>query len=117
VILADTSVWIDHLRQGNAELAGLLEASEIVCHPFVTGEIALGHLKRRAEILSLLAALPQARLATHDEVLGFIEEHGLVASGLGWVDAHLLCAALDGSRLWTFDRRLAGVAARLGLGT
>jgi len=116
VILADTSVWVDHLRQGNTRLASLLDATEIVCHPFVTGEVALGHLRRREEILALLAALPQAMLATHEEVLGFVEEHGLVASGLGWVDAHLLCAAaLDRSRLWTFDRRLAAVAVRLGL--
>jgi predicted nucleic acid-binding protein len=116
VILADTSVWVDHLRQGNARLERLLGDSRILCHPFVTGELALGHLRRRAEILALLANLPQASPAAHAEVLGFVEENRLVGSGLGWVDVHLLCAAaLERAQLWTLDRRLAGAAARLGL--
>jgi len=116
VILADTSIWVDHLRHGDARLAALLEESRIVCHPFVTGELALGHLRRRAEVLALLADLPQAAAAAHREVLGFIEKHALAGSGLGWVDVHLLCAAaLEHARLWTRDRRLAAIAARLGL--
>jgi predicted nucleic acid-binding protein len=116
VILADTSVWIDHLRQGEPRLAGLLEEGQIVCHPFVTGELALGHLQRRAEILTLLANLPQTVPAAHEEVLRFVERYTLQGTGLGWVDVHLLCsAARDRSQLWTFDRRLAAAAARLGL--
>ena len=94
----------------------LLRNAQVVGHPFVTGELALGHLRRRAEILSLLASLPAAPQAEHEEVLHFVAEHALAGAGLGWVDAHLLCAAaLDRSRLWTLDRRLAAAAARLGL--
>jgi len=116
VILVDTSVWVDHLRHGSPRLAGLLETGEVVGHPFVSGEVALGHLRNRAEILALLASLPQAVTAVHDEVLGFVEQYSLAGSGLGWVDVHLLCAAVfDRSRLWTLDRRLHAAAERLGV--
>ena len=117
MILADTSVWVDHLRHGNVRLEALLREARVVGHPFVTGELALGHLRRRAEILALLASLPQASSAEHEEVLRFVAAHALAGSGLGWVDVQLLCAAaLDRSKLWTLDRRLAAVATRLGLG-
>ncbi len=116
MILVDTSVWVEHLRRGHPRLGKLLVEAEVLGHPFVLGEIALGHLRRRAEILGLFAALPQAEVAHHDEVLAFVEQHHLPASGIGWVDAHLLAsAALSAARLWTLDRRLAGVAARLDL--
>lgn len=116
MILVDTSIWVDHLRRGDPRLADLLATAQVVCHPFVIGELALGHLRRRAEILTLLANLPQAVPAAQEEVLGFIEEHSLLGSGLGWVDVHLLTAAArDGSHFWTSDRRLAAAAARLGL--
>jgi len=117
VILADTSVWVDHLRHANIRMAALLEEGDIAGHPFVVGELALGHLKQRREILALLADLPQATLADHKEVLHFVDQKGLAGSGLGWVDVHLLAAAaLDRSGLWTLDRRLATVASSLGLG-
>jgi predicted nucleic acid-binding protein len=117
VILADTSVWVDHLRQDNPRLRNLLTDALVVGHLFVTGEVAMGHLRRREEILTLLGNLPQAVQADHEEVLRFVAEHELAGSGLGWIDAHLLCsAALDHSRLWTFDRRLAAAASKLGLG-
>jgi predicted nucleic acid-binding protein len=107
---------VDHLRHGNARLAALLGQAQVVGHPFVTGEIALGYLKRREEILALLASLPQATVADHDEVLRFVDDNELAGSGLGWIDVHLLAAAmLDRSWLWTLDRRLAGVSSRLGL--
>ena len=117
MILADTSVWVDHLRRANVRMAALLEEGEIAGHPFVIGELALGHLKERREILELLANLPQSTLADHEEVLRFVEQRELARSGLGWVDVHLLAAAaLDRSGLWTLDRRLAAVASSFGLG-
>ena len=116
MILVDTSIWVDHLRRGRADLAALLEGGEVLCHPFVIGEIALGQLRRRAEILGLLAVLPSAPVALHDEVLGFIEAHRLAARGIGWVDAHLLASAsLAGSQVWTADRRLSAAAHSLDL--
>jgi predicted nucleic acid-binding protein len=112
--LVDTSVWIDHLRRGNATLAARLRKGEVECHPFVIGELASGNLMRRAELLSLLGALPQAPQAHHDEVLALIASKRLMGRGLGWVDVHLLASALLGrTSLWTLDRRLAAQASAL----
>jgi hypothetical protein len=117
VILVDTSVWIDHLRAGNARLVGLLGNGEVLGHPFVVGELSLGNLRSRAAVLHSLARLPQAIVATDAEVLGFIDRHGLGGSGIGYIDAHLLAAIRlsPGARLWTIDRRLGAVATRLNL--
>ena len=116
MILVDTSVWVEHLRRGEPRLEERLLAAEVAGHPFVLGELALGYLKRRDEILELLGALPQVEIAEHDEVLAFITRRRLNGAGIGWVDAHLLAAAaLAGIGLWTLDRRLATVAADLDL--
>lgn len=117
MILVDTSIWIDHLCTGNATLARLLGNGAVVGHPWVTGELALGNLTRRDEILRLLAALPQATRARTHEVLRLIEQEALYGAGIGYVDAHLLAAArlTAGTRLWTGDKRLLAVATRLGL--
>jgi predicted nucleic acid-binding protein len=117
VILVDTSVWVSHMSAGNDRLARLLEQEEVACHPFVIGELACGDLKSRDAILSLLDALPQTVVADPEEVLAFVGAHRLWGKGLGYVDAHLLAAALlGGVPLWTADRRLAEAAASLGCG-
>lgn len=114
--LVDTSVWIDHFRSGSRALAALLEQGEVLTHPFVVGEVACGHLRKRAEILDLMNALPSAALADHDDVLGFVERHRLYGHGIGWVDAHLLAAAqLSDAGLWTLDARLRRAAGRVGV--
>jgi predicted nucleic acid-binding protein len=115
VILADTSVWIEHLRSGSSKLAALLEQGRVLQHPFVRGELACGNLANRREVLDLLGRLPAAPVATDGEALAFIESRQLMARGIGYVDVHLLAAAVlaDGARLWTRDRRLAGVAVEL----
>lgn len=117
MILADTSVWVEHFRQGEPRLVRTLEAGEVLGHPHVLGELALDNLEQRALILELLAALPQAESATETEVLTLIESARLHGRGTGYVDAHLLAAVrlTPEARLWTFDRRLAAVAADLGL--
>ncbi|HSL21473.1 MAG TPA: PIN domain-containing protein [Vicinamibacterales bacterium] len=116
MILVDTSVWVNHLRSSDGRLAAALADGRAGVHRFVIGELALGQLRRRGEILTLLRALPDAGEATHDEVHELVESHRLAGSGIGWIDAHLLCAArLAGWQLWTADRRLASVAARLDL--
>lgn len=117
MILLDTSAWIDHLRQGDAQVASVLESGLVLSHPFVIGELACGQLKSRAEILGLLAALPQARLAQEQEVLFFIERHKLMGRGIGYIDAHVLTATAltEGARLWTRDKRLDLLARELGI--
>ncbi|MGB3685702.1 MAG: PIN domain-containing protein [Ornithinimicrobium sp.] len=117
MILVDTSIWIDHLRAGDPELVALLQDGQVLAHPWVTGEIALGQLSRRSEILGLLRNLPQATVATDVEVFSLIEDRQLFGLGVGYVDAHLLAAALltPDARLWTRDKRLANVAVRHGL--
>jgi predicted nucleic acid-binding protein len=115
-MLVDTSVWIAHLRSGSQALSAALEAGEVWCHPFVVGELALGNLQNREEILSLLQALPPVETATHKEVLALVQERSLMGRGLGWVDVHLLASALlTGVRLWTLDRRLRVTAEEMGL--
>ena len=117
MILVDTSVWIDHLRCRNQYLAELLEADEVVIHPFVIGELACGNIQNRAEILSLLRALPLATKAGNDEVLQLIGRRKLQGKGLGLIDIHLLASCLiERSSLLTKDARLAAVAADMGLG-
>lgn len=117
MILVDTSIWIDHLRAGNPELSELLQEGRVLAHPWVTGELALGHLSHRNEILGLLHNLPQATVATDTEVLTLIESRHLAGLGIGYVDAHLLAATLltPQARLWTRDKRLAATAVRHGL--
>lgn len=117
MILVDTSVWVDHLRRADTELADALERGVVVMHPFVVGELACGNLSDREEFLELLQDLPAAVVADSGEVLGFIERHGLYGKGIGYVDVHLLAsvALTDGSKLWTRDKRLRSVAQGLAL--
>lgn len=116
MILADTSVWVEHLRRRNQRLAALLLDQAIVIHPFVIGELALGTGSTSTEWFVLLGELPQAPQASHQEALHFVKERALGGSGIGWIDAHLLCGAvLARARLWTLDRRLAAAAERLGI--
>lgn len=117
MILVDTSIWVEHLRTGDERLTTWLNRGEVLGHPYVMGELALGKLQRRAAFLSHLQDLPQAVVASDEEVLRLIDRHALFGRGVGYVDAHLLAAALltAGSKLWTRDRRLQAVAAQLDL--
>ncbi len=115
-MLVDTSVWIDHLRHGDADLKAALLAGQVAIHPFVVGEIACGGLRARAEVLGLLQALPQLPPATDKEVLFFMEAHALMGRGIGYIDMHLLAAVrLGGRTLWTRDKRLHAISVDLGL--
>ncbi len=117
MILVDTSIWIEHLRHGEKSLETLLNGSRVLTHQFVIGELACGNLRSRTEILKLLRGLPQAPVASQEEVLFFIESNELMGQGIGFIDAHLLAATAMSatSRVWTLDKRLGRVAASLGL--
>ena len=117
MVLVDTSVWVVHLRNGNSGLETLLHEGHVVCHPFVVGELACGNLKNRAEILSLLQALPVATQVEHEEVMKFIEDHTLIGKGLGYIDIHLIASAiLPDIPLWTVDKKLNEISSKLGIG-
>lgn len=113
MILVDTSVWIDHLRNGNALLSNLLEENRVVTHPLVLGELSVGNISRRSTFLQLVRNLPVASEASHQEVIDFIEKHRMWSKGVGYFDLHLLCASLiDDIPLWTLDKRLSAIAKK-----
>lgn len=118
MILADTSVWIDHFRTGNQELRRYLHQGQIVIHPFVIAELALGSLRQRSKTLALLDLLPQIRVAQMSELRHLIETHRLYAQGVGLVDVHLIASVLihPGTVLWTRDKPLRRAAEALGIG-
>lgn len=118
MIIVDTSVWVDHFREPIEELEQLAAAVLIVQHPFVTGELALGTLRERQTTIDYLSRdLPRARVASEHEFLTFVTRQGLVESGIGFVDSHLLasCRLEPGTRLWTRDKRLARWAQDSGV--
>ena len=116
MVLVDTSVWVSHLREGTIGLDALLNKGQVVCHPFIIGELACGNLKNRSGILSLLQALPMAISVEHEEVMQFIETHSLMGKGLGFIDMHLLASAvLTKVPLWTLDRKLNETSLKLGM--
>lgn len=115
-VLVDTSVWVDHLRKGDAHLAQLLDNGQVLCHPFIIGELACGNLKNRAEVLGALSELERTPAIEFDEYMQFIDQNRLFGIGIGFVDVHLLASALLADvALWTVDKRLRKVALDLGV--
>ncbi len=116
-VLVDTSVWVGHFKQKNQHLVALLEDGMVVCHPYVVAEIACGTPPNRRAIISLLAELESAPVATQTELLAMVEIQRLYGRGCGLVDMSLLAAALLSNRalLWTMDKRLDQVASELNM--
>ena len=117
MILADTSVWVDHFRFGDADLSDLLRNRSVLMHPFVLAELALGSLSQRIKTLTLLEQLPSCKVAMLMEVREMIDKRSLYTRGIGLIDAHLVASALIDPRatLWTRDKRLRTVAEELGI--
>jgi len=117
MILADTTIWIDHFRSENAEMRRQLDRRNIVIHPFITGELALGSLRERVRTLAWLEFLPRVRVAQIGEVRQMIEMRSLYSRGIGLIDAHLIASCLihPSTLLWTCDQRLSDVAKALGI--
>ena len=117
MVLVDTSVWVDHLQRTNAELTVLLNSNQVLIHPFVVGELALGSLQQRSVVIEALSNLPLATKANDSEVMQFITANALHGMGIGYVDAHLLAATklTPTAKLLTLDKRLQAAAHKLGL--
>jgi len=116
VILVDTSVWIEHLSGRSPRMSSLIEKRRVLQHPFVTGELACGHLRDRDRLLPDLVRLPQAPVIGQRRVLRLLEEAHLFGLGLAWVDVHLLASAqATRTPIWTHDRSLEHAATRLGV--
>jgi len=117
IVLADTSVWTDHIRNGDAQMQVLADGERLLMHPYVIAELRMGNLKRRKTFLSGLHEMDMAVRASDEEVAALVENHRLFGSGIGWIDVHLLTSVLlmDEVRLWTRDRRLNAAAQRLGV--
>jgi len=117
MVLADSSVWIDHFRSPTRELQRVIETGCLVVHRMLIAELALGWVPDRLNLLSLMRAMPMIDQVSDDDLLTFIERHQLMSVGIGLVDAHFLASvhAAEGARLWTRDKRLASQAERLGL--
>lgn len=116
-VLVDTSVWVEFIRAGNAQLSQLLQKNQVLMHDMVIGEIACGSAPRRKERLEAMDNLPKVAVAGHLEVLRFIDRHQLFGCGVGYVDNHLLAACIlqADCALWSHDKRLRGAAERLGI--
>ncbi len=116
MILADTSVWIDHFRSADPRLTEMLYQNLVTMHPWVVGELACGNLRDRKKTLSFLRELPSASVVSGDEVLELIERHKLMGKGIGLIDTQLIAsAAIDSHELWTNDLRQLRIAQSLGI--
>jgi len=117
VILADTSVWIDHLRAGDHRMQGLLDSEQIIMHPMIVAELGLGSVRQRARTLAELDGLLEVKAAQLSEVRRMIEVWRLYGKGIGLIDAHLIasCLITPGTQLWTRDVALKGVAKAVGI--
>ena len=117
MVLVDTSVWIDHFRKHEDVLSDLLIKNNVLTHPFVRGELALGNLRQRDSILNLLDNLPQAIVVYAEEINFFIEKNALFGLGIGLIDAHLLASTqiAENTKLWTRDRKLMAAAMQLNI--
>jgi predicted nucleic acid-binding protein len=114
-ILADTSVWVDYLRHKNAPILDHLRLGDVVMHDYVVGEMALGGISQTK--LAMFKQMRRCHCASHDEVMHLVAERHLAGRGLGYVDSHLLAAALIGRlQLWTLDKALQNAAHEFGCG-
>lgn len=117
MILADTTLWIDYFRSGNAAMRKQLAEAQIATHPFIIAELSLGSLRERRKTLAYLEMLPQVQVAELGEVRRMVEAQALYSKGIGLTDAHLIASTLitPSTMLWTQDKRLRSVADGLGI--
>lgn len=117
MVLVDTSVWVDHLRQGDKVLVDLLMLGQVCMHPMIIGELACGNLHKRDQLIALWQGLPSITEASHSEALYCLAQNDLSGKGIGFVELHLISATLltPSTLIWTRDRRLKAAAQALNI--
>jgi predicted nucleic acid-binding protein len=115
MIVVDSSIWIDHFHVGVPHLGELLLREHALMHPHVLGEISLGSIRKRDEVMARFLILPVPNVAREGHLLTLIKQENLWSTGIGYSDAHILASALltPGGQLWTRDKRLQIQAERL----
>ena len=118
-VLVDTSVWIRGLSNHEPwrrRLEHLLAGRDVRAHELIYGELLIGDKSGRTGSLADYELLPKAASVTHAEVVQLVSNGQLHGLGIGWIDAHLLAAALvDKLKLWTADPHLATLAKEFGV--
>lgn len=117
MIVADTSVWINHFRVTDLTLSKALDDDEVLMHPFVLGELALGSLRQREATIANFASYERMPMASDEDVLTLIAKTPLYNRGIGYIDSHLIMSCLlhGTCKLLTRDRRLFQAAVELGI--
>jgi|SRR6267142_600869 len=121
MILVDTSVWIEFLRQSNELIeAGLvleIENGNVIALSPVFGELLQGVKSSREE--KILIDLWEDLLKVNEDQL-FIQagrlsyEYKLIVKGLGLIDCAILAAAkVNKLEVWSLDRKLIEVSKSL----
>ena len=117
-VLVDSSVWVAHFRKSNSLLQSLLATDQVLSHPLIVLELSCGTPPApRERTLGDLKKLQQSVVATTDETLELIEREQLQDLGCGAVDVSLLASVLltPDTLLWTVDKNLDALSARLGV--
>jgi predicted nucleic acid-binding protein len=115
-VLVDSSVWVGHFKQRNEHLVALLEADQVVCHPYIVAEVACGTPPSRKAIISMLTEMESTPVATQGELIAMLDGRLLYGRGCSFVDLSLLASALLGEKtlIWTFDKRFEQLAGEAG---
>jgi len=119
IVLVDTSVWIRFLSNRApyaARLGELLSRDDACGHDFVYGELLIGDVGGRKQLLADYERMHQAPVVPPADVVAFVRHRRIHGRGIGWIDAHLLASSLVGRvKLWTTDPRLLALAKELGV--
>ncbi|MDZ7766592.1 MAG: PIN domain-containing protein [Melioribacteraceae bacterium] len=116
MILADTSVWVDHLRNGNRKLYKLLMMNEVCTHEFIYGELLCGNIKNSSDFFENLLQLPFLQTVQHSETIYLLKMHQLSGRGIGWIDVHLIASSyLYDAKIFTLDKKLHVIANELNI--
>ncbi len=114
MILVDTSVWIEFLKQNMAyvkDMELLLRGRFVVTVEPVFSELLYGvpNMKDRELIMSYWNILPRIAFGAESmlDASSFANKNGYYQSGIGLTDAIIIKSALDGNHsIWTLDKKI-----------